>query len=213
MTFSFVGERRVPARDAAALASSRRDPGMWNTFFVCPRCHQGVIVRVKRHADHNQDPSSLDTDLVSAFQILEVHPKLEQINPPDHVPLPIAQNYREAIDGLRRQNYTSAAFIFRKIIERATRDLAPEEAVEDFRKMPLFQRINALADHRELTPAMRDWAHQIRLEGNEAVHAEDADEASAAQLQAFTEMFLIYAFTLPERVRQNRATAAEEGEG
>ena len=214
MSFSFVGEHRVAVRDVSiSESSSYGGEGVWNTLFVCRRCQQGVVVRVQAHPGHTRAPSKFDTNLVSAFAVLEVHPKLEKINPPDHVPRPIAQNYREAIDGVRRQNYTSAAFVFRKILDRATRDLAPEGAVEEFGKMPLFQRINALADHRQLTPAMRDWAHQIRLEGNEAVHDEDADAGTAAQLQAFTEMFLIYAFTLPERVRQSRSKAAVEGEG
>ena len=56
---------------------------------------------------------------------------------------------------------------------------------------------------------MKDWAHQIRLDGNDATHEEDKvfTKEDAEQIREFTELFLIYAFTLPERVK--RASPSE----
>ena len=47
---------------------------------------------------------------------------------------------------------------------------------------------------------------------NEANHEEDVvfEQSDAEQIQAFTELFLIYAFTLPERVRLARGTDTDE---
>ena len=60
---------------------------------------------------------------------------------------------------------------------------------------------------------MKEWADQIISDGNEAAHGEDETftREDAEQIKEFTELFLIYAFTLPERVRQAKP-AEQEGE-
>ena len=58
---------------------------------------------------------------------------------------------------------------------------------------------------------MKDWAHAVRLDGNDAVHEEQPfGEDDAKQLASFTEIFLLYAFTLPGmlEVRKNKAEPA-----
>ncbi len=79
--------------------------------------------------------------------------------------------------------------------------------------MQLVKRIDALAKRHEITPAMKSLAHIIRLQGNKAAHEETFDEMSAKQIQSFAELFLLYTFTLPERVKlahEQRAAAAGE---
>ena len=68
--------------------------------------------------------------------------------------------------------------------------------------MNLLNRIDVLEAKHAITPAMKDWAHLIRLDGNEATHGDNFDENSGTQIQSFTELFLIYAFTLPTRVAE-----------
>ena len=53
---------------------------------------------------------------------------------------------------------------------------------------------------------MKDWAHAIRLDGNEATHEEDEDFTAdkAREMKDFTELFLIYAFTLPARIKASK---------
>ena len=78
--------------------------------------------------------------------------------------------------------------------------------------MRLFKRINTLEERRLITPAMKEWAHKIRLDGNEATHEEDEDFSSeqAKLMKEFTELFLIYSFTLPARIAaSNKATESE----
>ena len=139
----------------------------------------------------------------AGFEVREQHPKPQPIECPDHVPDRIAANFREAAGNVRAGAFTSAVMMFRKVIDRATRGLGAESPD----RMPLSARIAALAEQQVLTPAMRDWAHLIRLDGNEAAHDEDSDKATAQQIEQFTELFLIYAFTLPERVRAYREQA------
>ena len=73
-------------------------------------------------------------------------------------------------------------------------------------KGDLFTRIDALAKNHDITPAMQDWAHQVRLIGNDAAH--DQDEPSDQDIEAvasFTETLLKYLFTLPHEVAARRA--------
>lgn len=66
---------------------------------------------------------------------------------------------------------------------------------------------------------MRDWAEIIRLEGNTAAHGEEEfgesefTRENANQLSLFTELFLIYAFTLPARVKEYHKQTKTEMEG
>jgi len=68
-----------------------------------------------------------------------------------------------------------------------------------------YQRIEALRAEGTITPAMADWAHIVRADGNDSVHSEDSTTQEAAkELTDFTEMFLMYAFTLPAMVAARR---------
>lgn len=211
MTFDLAGEFLI--RGEAPMAVTVDDRSLWNTFFVCRRCKEGVVLKaIGPRGYGNRYPSTYTEELMSAgFEQIAMFPRRAEPAAPEHVPAPIARNFVEATDNLRRRNYTSAGMMFRKVLDRATRELAPEGDAEALAKKSLYDRINALTDARELTPAMRDWAHVIRLEGNEAAHDDDTDAVTAAQLQAFTELFLIYAFTLPERVREHTSKGDANG--
>ena len=207
MTFGLVAESRVehPESQFAILSAVGRagldlsTHTVWNTFLQCRGCWKGVVLEVIRNNPRGPlKPSDATGSLFSSFTPIEIYPKQASIFAPEHVPDRIAKNYTEACDSLRRQSFTSAVMMFRKVLERSTRELAPKGAtISD----NLFKRIEELAQQNAITEAMRDWAHVIRLDGNEAVHDEDPDKDAATQIQQFTELFLLYCFTLPERVR------------
>jgi hypothetical protein len=70
-------------------------------------------------------------------------------------------------------------------------------------------RIDALAERKLLTPDLQDWAHQVRLGGNDAAHDEDPytiEEAS--ELLGFAELYLTYVYTLPGRLKTRKEAAA-----
>ena len=186
---------------------------MWNTLFVCRKCRQGVVARL-RGAQTGPKPSACHGDPTEeGFKVLAVHPNPKRHVVPEHLPQEIATDYKEAADSLRRQNLTSAGMMFRKVLQRATTALAATaEPQVTVRGLKLHARIDKLADQHLITPAMREWAHQVRDDGKEANHGEDEvfEQSDAEQIQAFTELFLIYAFTLPERVRLARSTDTDQ---
>lgn len=93
--------------------------------------------------------------------------------------------------------------MFRKAIDVATRELDPSTAGK-----LLAQRINLLADSGKLTEDLKEWAHLIRLDGNQGAHDdEELTTAEIEQLQEFTRLFLIYTVTLPAQVLARKVAA------
>ncbi len=177
----------------------------WNTLFVCRKCQKGVVVRLRNLQVGGRSPGGCSGDpRDEEFDLIDVYPKPQPVDAPEHVPEDIAQDYKEAMDSLRRQKFTSAGMMLGRVLEQATMQLAPPDQAE-FARLRLEKRIDSLADLQLLTPAMREWAHLIRLDRNFAVHdADPVDEPTARQMQSFTELFLLYAFTLPARVEKAR---------
>jgi hypothetical protein len=103
------------------------------------------------------------------------------------------------MDGLRRGNFDAAGTMFRKALDVGLKRIHPEG------KGTLEKRINGLPDTIGITPAMKEWAHSIRDLGNDAAHEEEPfSEADAKALQAFTETFLTYTFTLPGMIEERK---------
>jgi hypothetical protein len=120
------------------------------------------------------------------------------VAPGADVPPNVCSAYLSGLDNLRRNGGTNAAAImFRRSIEIAVKSIpdAPKSG-------NLKTRIDALpAD--VATPAMKEWAHHVRLDANDAAHEpEEFSEDDAKQLHTFAEMFLTYAYTLPAMMKR-----------
>ena len=123
---------------------------------------------------------------------------------PDHLPDNVQAYFLEAIDNVKT-GPNAAGAMFRKSVDVALKHVAPEL------KGNLVKRIDKAADARKLTPELAEWAHHVRLEGNDAAHDEDpftVEEAEA--LHQFTELVLMYLFTLPGMLRERRGEPPEE---
>ena len=195
----FIGER-------AFVSSDRRRIRRWNTFWECRKCREGVVVKFSGAGPWSDGaPSQAPGDpRDSMFELITIFPPRREPSAPENTPDGIAGDFLEAEDNMRRRNWTSAGMMYRKVLQRSTTQLAP--AGVDFTRMNLMQRIDVLAENHLITPAMRDWAQIVRLDGNEATHEEEEEFSpeKASQMRYFTELFLTYAFTLPARVEAFR---------
>lgn len=192
--FEFGGERRDVVRDK-----------VWNTLFVCRNCREGVVIKLENKKGYRSHPGECTGDPCDqGYVMLKVHPKPLEISAPEHVPDAMARDYKEASDSLQRGKSTSAGMMFRKVLQRATTEIGPDS--NTFKKKGLKARIESLAKLHLLTPAMAEWADFLRDEGNDATHEEEEEftQPQAQQMQEFTELFLLYAFTLPGRVAEAR---------
>ncbi len=121
------------------------------------------------------------------------YPKPEALKAPPDTPPNVQRAFLSGLDNLSRPNGTNAAAImFRNSIEIAVKSLPDAPTSGN-----LKERINGLSPDLA-TPAMKAWAHHVRLEANEAAHEpEEFTKEDAKRLHVFAEMFLTYAFTLP----------------
>ena len=179
---------------------------IWNTLFVCRNCREGIVAKFST-ARTTSSPKDCSGDPRNAgFNLDAVHPSPIQLEAPAHVPSDLAKEYVEGLENLRENKLTSAGMMFRRVLDIATKSLAPDK-----KDGTLYNRIVHLEKSGKITPELRDLADRIRLDGNEAVHEENFDVTKVTQLQEFTYLFLLYTFSLPKLVElaQDKTTDKE----
>lgn len=185
----------------------------WNVFFMCNACKGGLVVDVASSevfGPHGAGQKLLipgkhliSHDMVEFF-VIDTHPKPRAHIAPEFTPSKVAAAYIEASENLHREKYETSQILSRKALDLATKRMLPES---DKR---LKGRIDELQSSGRITAEMGEWAHIVRDDGNGSVHDEDeVTREEAAELLAFTETFLMYAFTLPGMIAKRRQPAEE----
>jgi hypothetical protein len=115
------------------------------------------------------------------------------------VPDAAADAFVEGCENAKDGRYSSAVMMFRRAIDVGTKVFEPTIDVHN-----LGKRIDKLEKDGLITKDLKDWAHKIRLEGNEAVHdLPKPTKEQTEELQLFTELVLTYLFTLPAKIKAN----------
>jgi hypothetical protein len=134
------------------------------------------------------------------FRILETWPEFKG-RCPSNVPENVESFYNQGLENLAAGRWDAAGAMFRKSLDVATKLIAPDK-----RGKSLFSRIEELVAEGRLTQPMGDWSHELRLDGNDAVHDEEPEtQEDAHVMQRFAEALLTYTFTLRAMVEANRA--------
>ena len=145
----------------------------------CGQCRRGLVLTYSLNLDRKRR------------ELLEIAPPLPATDAPAHTPKNVTSFYRQAMDNVPG-NPDAAGSMFRKAIDTALKSRFPDLQGD------LFHRIEKARDDRELPPAMAEWAHRIRILGNDAAHNEEpVSKKSATELATFTKLMLLYLFTLP----------------
>lgn len=168
---------------------------------VCAVCNNGIVVNLRnvagrKVASYNRDKHDFP---FGDDRVLSIFPQVAGEVPSDCPPA-VERFYLQGLMNLASENWDAAGAMFRKTLDVATKIIAPDKRNEN-----LYNRINALVSDGLLTRSMGDWSHELRLDGNDAVHDEEPETSDDAHvMQKFAEAFLRYAFTLPNLVAQNR---------
>jgi hypothetical protein len=175
-------------------------------FMQCEGCGQALVLTMA--GPPAQVQHWINGQAANPGQIVGSYPQPAALKSPPDVPPAVQAAFLSGLDNLGRKGGTNAAAImFRRSLEIATKIVNPKAAAGD----NLKKRIDDLpADIA--TPAMKEWAHHVRLDANDATHEpEEFSESDAKELHVFVEMFLTYAFTLPEMLK--RAKTPSPGVG
>lgn len=185
-----------------------KDIDYFATFWSCRYCQKPISVLL---ATRGFDPESFISDSISVPHPLffrnetsdiQVFPDPAKPSAPKHTPEPIAKAYRQGIGSLKRGEFEPCLMLMRKVLDLTIKKINPEATGT------LAARIRKTADARRITDEMADWANEIKDLGNDATHDPvDVPEADAAEITKFTELFLMYIFTLPGMLAARRPTA------
>lgn len=182
---------------------------IYTMFFTCRRCFKGVCADVYTEAGVSPNQFSGDINDLRAIVVERTYPYLKKPQAPKHVSGNVQRTYEQALDSFEREHWETAGMAFRKVLDTATKEKAPTKKDEI-----LSARIKHLVTKGLITREMGEYADAARLDGNEATHdADEIDEATARYLREFTELFLMYTYTLPGMLeeRQERKASREGG--
>ena len=200
MGFSLVGEYRIVGGPRANFLA----------FFRCNNCQGGLIKRYQQQVNHGyQTPGGCPADPAElGFVMKEMYPAKMPTRIPTHTPDPLGRYFQQAFDAYRRGDNDASGAMSRKVVDVSTQKLLAEESKKYGN---IRDRIDALEAKGALTTDLKDWAHQVRLGGNEAAHDEEPySKAEAEELLDFAELYLTYVYTLPGRLKERRDRATAE---
>jgi len=194
----------------------RNGTDITNTAFCCRSCGGAGIAVVDRYSSRalsaltlakQQSHVNVMIPGQDGYILREVFPKPEIHIAPDNTPTRAAQAYVEAKENIQRSRYDTAVMLCRKVLDIVTRDLLGE----DSRDEKLVKRISMLHGRGKITEQMKEWAHIVRIDSNGAVHSdEEFTKDDAEEMIGFTEVFLIYSFTLPAMVEANKQSKVQQ---
>ena len=170
------------------------------TAFYCVNCYGAYISEINTHKAYTTPHSEKgDIKQVNGLHLLEEYPLSEKTKSPEHLPNNINKFFLQSANSLKSGNLDASSMMSRKVLEVAVKNLNPEGAGS------LYKRIEKLFELGKITEDLKDWAHIIRDDGNEASHEEEpVTEEFANELLSFTEMFIMYTFTMPGMVDSRR---------
>jgi hypothetical protein len=174
------------------------------TAFHCESCYGGYIAEIDCQTSTTGHPLKGNVANNQHCEINKEYPLPESIASPMHLPSNIDRFYMQAAISLKAKSYDASAMMSRKVLEVAVKNLDPDG------NGGLYDRIEGLASTGKITQELKDWAHTIRTDGNEAAHEEEpVSPVFAKEILSFAEMFLMYTFTMPGMVEDRRPIEAE----
>ncbi|WP_048796414.1 MULTISPECIES: DUF4145 domain-containing protein [Serratia] len=146
---------------------------------------------------HAIESSRLGVNLRPAFEIEKIYPGGETAIP-DNLPPQIERMYKDDLIAVRG-SARHTIICCRSILESACKQIL------EVKNKKLIAMIDALKTGGFIPSTMADWAHTIRILGNDAVHEDDAPGADeASEILAFTDNLLQLLFTYPARIEKIR---------
>jgi hypothetical protein len=175
----------------------------------CPLCHGPVLMQFKATFQQMQGVHASVRDLQQRYsakdiEVVAIHPQPREPARDAAYPEEVREIFAEAQEDLA-MNRSPARIVAtcRSVLDVCTKKL---DGVGD----KLSSRINDLKSKGVLTGHLADWAHSVRMDGNEAIHDLKASPGEAYELVEFIKTFLDVAFVLPAKITEKRNRQSEE---
>ena len=163
---------------------------------VCPRCRQpSMLTGVGKRAEYEEALkryAGQNHSAIGALPSLKAASILPRLKEPDSDPAWPGNLVGLFADAQRAVNQGMAASMAlgacRTVLEMALKELSADD-----KKVTLVKRIDALLDAGVITQPIADWAHKVRLEGNDALHDGSGDIADAKEYIEFLRLLQLIA--------------------
>ena len=194
---------------AFTVQSETADPIRQYHFAVLATCHGcRMPICLVVQSSTGRPPSGTPLDLMnreSGFNILGVYPSAIPIDVPENIPDAVAKAFKQAAESRSAGHFDAACSMYRRAMELALKVFSP-----DIEAWKLEKRIDKMAAENRITKDLQSWAHELRLDGNDALHGDkEATGEMAGQMHGLCKFLLIYLYTLPAQVEAAKARRAE----
>ena len=176
---------------------------LFHAFGHCNHCLMGIVGNglMKNHYSAETELKQYKGDIAKFKYIfkLEWSPKPPEIDIPANLPKNVEDKFLQA-ERLSRQidMRDPAGNAYRATLERSILHINASLTGGN-----LYSKIEKLANNGQITEDLKNFAHQIRVLGNDATHNDDdITQEELNNLRIFTRMFLMYVFTLPAMIPQ-----------
>jgi hypothetical protein len=175
------------------------------TAFQCIGCNGGYFALIASMGGPTPHKYNSDIEKSANYKIVKEYPKPEAAKAPEYLPPNIQNFFLQAANSLKGGNLDASAMMSRKVLEVAVKALGQPG------KGTLYVRIEELHKQGKVTNDLKDWAHIIRDEGNVAAHEEKPVAPEfAEELLSFTELFLMYTFTMPGMIKAKKGISEDD---
>lgn len=170
-------------------------------FAQCPYCYGAVIGIVKNYVGNFYDlREKVSSEASYSISVSEIIPPVSEIFSHVSIPEKVNTAFVEAQKAFRfaKKSYYLVIAGCRTTLELAIKELTGKE------KIKLFDAIDELVEKCIIPKPMGEWAHSIRVLGNEAVHEAEGSKEEAEELMNFTRLFLEYVFVMSYKLNTFR---------
>jgi HEPN domain-containing protein len=173
------------------------------TALRCANCSGGYFIECYLHTTTTPSNSHGNIEEEANIKIIKEYPQTEISTCPEHLPENIRNFYMQAEISLQHKSYDASSIMSRKCLEATVKTLDSSGTGN------LYSRIEALYTKGLIAETLKDWAHMLRENGNEAAHEEQpVTEEHASELLSFSELLLMYVFTLPGMITAKKPKSA-----
>nr|VFK45773.1 MAG: protein of unknown function (DUF4145) [Candidatus Kentron sp. TC] len=136
-------------------------------------------------------------------RLLHSYPEIEKPISSEHYPDKIKAPFEQAQKQIREPDNEVAAMqvimLCRGIMDVALKEIQTNGDT-------IYKRIESAREKGSITQGLSDWAHHLRLEGNNATHDLGliGDIEEARELVEFLRLFLEVVFVLPRKIAEKR---------
>lgn len=170
---------------------------------TCGGCGLPICFRAMNGNSNNQ-PTTSGMDIERAkFIIGDIWPKAPAPEIPRHTDPELVGKLEEAEKSFAAGLNTGAAGLYRAVLDSTTRKQLKDASLAE--GGTLDARIKRLAENHIIPSAVADWAHEVRVIGNEGLHEGPVVSREDAEMtRSFALTYLRYAFELPGDIAARR---------